>query len=347
MDNAFLSVIRNVDRMNDEWHKTKTGKAPTASVINLWREGQRMHNFLRDYKTNAAKEYREIASRFSGSYEKEQRMEYEERISSANKAVVSGYRKDIEEFIRDKTERLDGMLTTPPTTNQRELLDSLKLRVGNLSKAEAMRILPVFFDNYTALKAFQEICKDAGYKLYVPLPDVMQLYQDLEGFEKYMNQIADQIGASEPSYIAKSFFYDPDDPSYIEPAIARFSEAFDTVPQLQNHEMDSLTAGEQARINAMFKGIEKLDPNKFSDLIRISGMVQKIVKDHKDDMEMILRSPYGKYVELSTNLEMAKLEAIAEDKASKSESSKLHGGSKPLRTDGVSSSILSAPMYGR
>lgn len=332
MDNAFFAVCKNIDRMETEWRQTKTGTSPTASVVNLWKEGQRMHDFLRSYKREIAEEYNQIIVRFAGSYRVKQEQEYRDRLSFANEKVVEGYREDVRRFIADKTEKLDAMLTTPPTAEQRALLDSLKLRGRNLTKAEALRILPVFYGNYEALKAFQNICGEAGYKLFLPMEDAIDLYQILERFEEYMMRVAGQIGSenSDMDMSAGSFFYEPaDDPTYIEPAIAQFSNAFDSVPQLQNYDTVKLTASEQARLDTLFHGIEKLDPDKISDLIKLSARVQQIAKDHREDVPLILRSRYGKLLQMAVDLDKAKLEAIAENQPKENE--KLHGNTEPLR----------------
>lgn len=331
MDSAFLTMCKNIDRMETEWSKTKTGTAPTASVVNLWKEGQKMHTFLRSYRRDTKEQFDKIISRFAGAYRDKQEQEYRERIAYANEEVVKGYREDIRKFVADKTERLDIMITTPPTSNQRALLDSLKMRGTSLSRSEALRILPVFYGNYTALKAFEAICKDAGHKVYLPMEDAIDLYSILDQFEEYMNRIADQIGSEKPDYMAGSFFFTSEDPSYIEPVIAKFSSAFDSVPQLQSFTMDKLTAAEQAKISALFKGVDNLNPEKFTDLIKISNMVQKIVADNKNDIELILRSPYGKYARMAINLEQAKMEAMAES-LGENQNSQLHGNEEPLRT---------------
>lgn len=334
MDSAFLTMCKSIDRIETEWRnqKSKTGSAPTASVVNLWREGQKMDSFLRSYRRDTKEQFDKIISRFAGSYRDKQEQEYRERIAYANEEVVKGYREDVARYIKNKTDRLDEMLVTPPSENQRALLESLKLRGSHLSKAEALRILPCFYGNYVALKSFEAICNDAGYKLYIPMEDAMNLYQIIDEFKGYMERICNQIGADKQDYIAGSFFFTSEDPSYIEPAIAKFSEAFDNIPQLQNHSIDNLTAGEQARISTLFKGIEKLDPDKLSDMVKISAMVQKIVKDNKDDIQTILKSPYAKYVTMAVNLEKAKLEAIATDMSEKKQSDLIHENEAPLRT---------------
>lgn len=333
MDSAFLTLCKSIDRIETEWsnQKSKTGSAPTASVVNLWREGQKMHTFLRSYRKDTAEQFNQIISRFAGSYRQKQEQEYQERIAYANEAVVKGYKADVARFIQDKTEKLDAMLITPPTDDQRALLESLKLRGSHLTKPEALRILPCFYGCYTALKAFEGICNDVGYDLYIPGEDAMDLYQILDQFKQYMERICNQIGTDKPDYLAQSFFLTSDDPTYIEPAIAKFSQAFDSVPQLQSYDMDSLTAGEQARIASLFRGIEKLDPEKMSDMVQISALVRKIVKESKDDLPLILRSQYGKYVLMAADLEKAKLEAIAEKQSETKQSDRIHGSEAPLR----------------
>lgn len=311
MDGAFITLVRNIDRLEGEWNRKKSGKSATASVVGLWKEGQKLHSFLREEKRGYEEQYGKIASRFENSYRFKQRREFEEKVKDAFATVIAGYKADIDSFVADKTAKIDAMLVTPPTQNQRDLLEVLKMRGKSLSLSEATRILPVFYTNHTALEAFRAICKDAGFSLYTPGEDAINLYPILEEFKRYMYHVADQMGLDKPDLYAGSFFFIDNDPSYVEPAIEKFSQAFDTIPQLQNHSMDILTAGEQARINILFRGIESLDPEKATDMIQIVQKTEKIIADNPDDLQTIMKSPYGRFVDLCFNLRKAKLDAVA------------------------------------
>lgn len=312
MDGAFTTLVRNIDRVDEEWSRKKSGRSATASVVGLWKEGQKLHSFLREERHGYEEQFAKIASRFSNSYKQQQRREYEQKVNDAFNTVKSAYKADIDTYVDDKIARLDSMLVTPPSQNQRDLLEALKLRGKNLSLSEATRILPVFYDNYVALEGFRGICKDAGFNLYTPGENAMDLYPILEEFRAHMYRIADQMGADKSAdMFVRSFFWTSDDPNYVEPTVEKFSQAFDTVPQLQNHSMDILTAGEQARISTLFRGIESLDPDKATDMIQIVRKTEQIVADHPDDLQTIMKSPYGKYVDLCFNLRKAKLDAVA------------------------------------
>ena len=313
MDNAFSLVARSILELQDRYERQDFAKSSPKSAIGLWRKGQEMHTFLKEWIKERNAEFEKTAARFEQGYKMQQRNEFDQKMRDAVNDVVASFRKDVDAFIEDKTNRLDSMLVTPPTESQKNLLDAVAMRGSGLTQAEAMRMLPVLIDNYVATEAFRGLCEKAGFKLYTPGENAVDLYGIIEEFRMYMNRICRQMGVKDGSMdmMAGSFFMVFDDPNYVEPAIEKFSQALDAPAQLRNNDANTLTASESAKIRTMFSGIEKYDPEKISDRLQILRIVDKVTKDYPKDIPLILKSSYGKYLEMSFNLKKSRMDAIA------------------------------------
>ena len=311
MDNNFIFLVKAIDRVQDKWDLQNLGKPSPVSVIGIWRKGQEMHSFLKDWKKECNAEFEKKAARFESGYRRKQQAEYEALIKDAVSRVTEAYRKDIEHYIEDKTSRLDKMIVTPPKPSQKDLLEALEMRGSGRTKAEALRVLPVFLDSYVATEAFRGLCRRAGYNLYVPGEAATDLYAIVDEYRSYMNRICDQMGADKPDFMAGSFFWMSDDPNFVEPAVERFAQALDSPIQLRNDDENELTATEEAKIRTLFSGIEKYDPDKITDQLQIIQKAERIAKDYPDDVPMILKSQYGKYLELAFDIKKSRMDAVA------------------------------------
>lgn len=311
MDSNFNFLVKTIDRVQDKWDLQNLGKPSPVSVIGIWRKGQEMHSFLKDWKKECNAEFEKKAARFESGYRRKQQAEYEALIKDAVSGVTEAYRKDIDHYIEDKISRLDAMLVTPPKQSQKDLLEALEMRGSGLTKAEAMRVLPVLYDSYTATEAFRGICRRAGFNLYTPGESAVDLYGIIEEYGMYMNRICDQMGADKPDFMAGSFFWMSDDPNFVEPAVEKFSQALDTPIQLRNDDANELTATEEAKIRTLFSGIEKYDPDKITDQLQIIQKAERIAKDYPDDVPAILRSQYGKYLNMAFDVRKSRLDAVA------------------------------------
>lgn len=311
MDSNFNFLVKAIDRVQDKWDLQNLGKPTPVSVIGLWRKGQEMHSFLRNWRKERDAEFTEKASRFSNGYRMQQQKEYVKLIKDAIDGVKAAYREDIKNYCDDKENRLDAMLVTPPRQSQKDLLEALEMRGSGLTKAEALRVLPVFLDSYVATEAFRGLCRRAGYNLHVPGEAATDLYGIVDEYRSYMNRICDQMGADKPDFMAGSFFWMSDDPNYTEANVARFSQALDTPIQLRNDDANELTATEEAKIRTLFSGIEKYDPDKITDQLQIIQKAERIAKNYPDDVPMILKSQYGKYLELAFDIKKSRMDAVA------------------------------------
>lgn len=315
--NDFEVIERFGQELEAKWldNAVKNDKNK-KSFRGVQRELQTMNLFLRNEWKDADREYQRILENkkytpeFIGKKREIITAQYQEKLDQ----VVTGTKVTIKQMIADKFKRLDKMLTEAPTAEQMALLQALQMRTGSLSKGELMKILPFFYRNYQAMRILETIAETAGKKIIIPLDgDVMDLYGLLDRGGQYLLGAADQLathGNPAPRY--KAFFYsDPENPGNADLHYQQFIDCFDVPAQLQDYIIDDkLTAAEQVKVESYFSRISDLDPTKGTDNLTILRETQQVMREHPEDLELMRRSDYGRYVK-----EVEELEAINRKKA--------------------------------
>lgn len=312
MDSTVRPVMDAIRRIQTEWNKIKPGKNKSGSVYGLWAEAREMKTYLDQKRREIEAEYQGLSKKLSPSFLQSQRRELDKEYDQAVEEIRDGFRKDIQAFVDSKTEKLDTMLVTAPAPEQRDLLSALQMRGRNVTKAEMFRIMPVFYNNYNSLKAFEQICRDAGQTVHIPVADSMEMYAGLEELQSYFLKITGEIGKPVVDAQYRPFFYtEPENPLITaDPNVTRFSNLFDNVEQLQDDSL-KLTYAEEAKARALFSSVESLDPEKPMDQIKIANLTDQILRDHPEDIALILRSDYAPYAKMALDLKQAKLDAKA------------------------------------
>lgn len=315
--NDFEVVMKFGQELEAKWldNAIKDDKNK-KSFRGVQRELQVMNLFLRNEWKDADREYQRILENrkytpdFIGKQREIITAQYQEKLDQ----VVTGTKATIKQMIADKFKRLDKMLTEAPTTEQMALLQALQMRTGSLSKGELMKILPFFFRNYQSMRILEAIAETAGKKISIPLDgDVMDLYGLLDRGGQYLLGAADQLAAhGNPSPKYKAFFYsDPENPGNADLYYQQFIDCFDVPAQLQDYTItDKLTPAEQVKVKSYFSRISDLDPTKGTDNLTILRETQQVMREHPNDLELMKRSDYAKYVR-----EVEELEAINRKKA--------------------------------
>jgi len=317
--NDFEVVMKFGQELEAKWldNAIKDDKNK-KSFRGVQRELQVMNLFLRNEWKDADREYQRILENrkytpdFIGKQREIITAQYQEKLDQ----VVTGTKATIKQMIADKFKRLDKMLTEAPTTEQMALLQALQMRTGSLSKGELMKILPFFFRNYQSMRILEAIAETAGKKISIPLDgDVMDLYGLLDRGGQYLLGAADQLAAhGNPSPKYKAFFYsDPENPGNADLYYQQFIDCFDVPAQLQDYTItDKLTPAEQVKVKSYFSRISDLDPTKGTDNLTILRETQQVMREHPEDLGLMKRSDYAKYVR-----EVEELEAINRKEAEK------------------------------
>lgn len=317
MDSDFIGVIRAADRMKSDWNKNRSGKSASSSILGLWREALESRQYTIKLKRVMEEEFSKNVSKYSSGFVQKQRWQMEDVYKERVAEIRKGYDEDVNKFYQNKEMKIDQMITEAPSTQQRNLLESLRMRGKNVTRGELLRVMPIFFNNYASMKILEEIGNNIGVKIHAPVADAMELLERLNDAKEYLIAAGAEFGKSgKPDMRWGPFYYvDPEQPDVsVDSSVMFFSGLFDTVPQLQDDDTDDLTAAETARLNTMFSEVRRLDPDgngkpEGMNAIKVANLTEKILMDNPDDLPLILKSRYGKYAQLALAVKKARMDA--------------------------------------
>lgn len=329
----FETMARFADDLQTAWTKTAAKPENKKSFKGLQLELQKMRRFLLNEQKDREAQYQEILEDgvFTPKHIGQKRAEIDEKYREAESAVIEGAKTDIRAMVADKYKRLDKMLCAAPTAEQTALLQALQMRGGNVSKGELTRLIPFFYTNYQGMRILESVALAAGYHITIPIDgDILDLYGTLDRAGNYLLDAADELGSfGKVTPRFRAFYYsDPKNPGNADPIFQQFIDMFDVPAQLQDYTVSKkLSAAEAAKVGTYFKklaaDLDDLDPSNMADSITILRETQQIMKKHPDDIELMKRSEYGKYVR-----EVEELEALNQKKAEADEQKKAAASDK-------------------
>lgn len=300
--NDFEAVARFTTELSNKWNKETVSVKNKHSFTGIQAELKVMKRFLENEHKEREAEFKRISSmrKYTNDHIQKKRRELDADFQASQDMVIDGVKKDIREMIADKYKSLDRMIADAPTPEQTALLQTLQMRGRNISRAELTKLMSFFYTNYQAMKCLEAVALAAGHRVHIPMGgDVMDLYGELDRAGEYLLRAADELkkpGKPDPVY--RAFFFDNEgNPGNCDFTFQRFIDTFDKPVQLQNYTISTaLSEAEQAMINTYFRSIDGLDPSNAADNITILRATDQIMKDHPDDVELMKRSAYAKYV---------------------------------------------------
>ena len=300
--NDFLTIQKYAQELSDRWNKVTVSQQNKNSFTGIQALLKSMRSFLQNERKEYEDRYSTLVKQdvYTSSKIRKERQKIDEEWQAEKEEIISGAKQDVEEMIAGKFRKLDAMLTEAPTPQQYDLLRAIQMRGANISRGELMKVLPYFFTNYQGMKILETIARASGHNIMIPISgDVMDLYGELDRAGQYLLGAVNELAKpGKPDIRYGAFFYaDPNQPGNADFTYERFIDLFDKPTQLQTYEISTaLSASEQAKVNKIFRGLDGLDPSNAADNLNILRMTQQIMKDHPDDLNLMKRSQYGKYV---------------------------------------------------
>ena len=194
----------------------------------------------------------------------------ESELKAEYETLVAKSRKEIEDLVAEvistKRTAVNRMLTTAPSREQIDLLQSLEMQGKSLSETEINVILPELTDNYRALKTMQSIAKNVGFNVVLPAQyNYEDIKQNLDRAEAYLNdRIKDMGRPVREWHLASDCFYGPikynlsaeewEKQKWEDPIYSEFAEVLDgnvqTAPIIEP--VKELTEAEAEILNGLF-----------------------------------------------------------------------------------------------
>jgi hypothetical protein len=237
---------------------------------------------------------------YADKYIRDKEAEFRNKEASIISEYVGEIKETAKKVIDKKKSAINSMLSTAPTQEQINLLQSLKMQGKSLSKAEIIAILPELANNYRALKTMQSIAEGVGYSVMLPSQyDYEEMSRSLEKVEQYLADRIDDIGkpAKEWSLASDCFFgsvkfnlsdEEWEKQKWEDPLYSEYAKVLDgniqTAPTVEP--VKELTKGEKMMLDRLFEGKVGED---LKESVREASESSNIA-------DLIKRSEYAEYL---------------------------------------------------
>ena len=295
---TFEELERSIRRVGDKWSAVNNDTDNSTRYKNQWV----MLNLLDQFVETEKKLYREKINDMRGTYAANFLAEQERKLFAEFNSFIEGEKAqkkaDIKALAEKKQNKVIGMLTTTPSTEQVRLLNILQMR-NDIDVVELHHILPTFFDNYQAMRVLDTIGKSNGITLKIPTQlDCRIMFENIKTATEYLLRAVDEIGKPKKYRDAKydAFFtYNADDPEKCyDPIFRNIIEVFDTVPQLNDckTEKTGLNSIEQTKIDWYFRDANTENEQKLIEY------TESVITTHPEIVPLLKYTPYGEYLDI-------------------------------------------------
>lgn len=168
------------------WEDGKISPNRTDSYFGIWREMNRCRQFFETERKDYDVRFKKFEEIYNAQVVAQHKGRFKDDFSKTTSVAIAAYRKMINEFTDKKHEQVTKMVRTAPSESMRNLLETLKLR-DDLDAVELQDIMPVFYENYHAIRALQTIGRLNGIHIYVPVQmDCAAMHRMIDEVREYL-----------------------------------------------------------------------------------------------------------------------------------------------------------------
>lgn len=293
----FERIQTTIRATRELWEKGKIKPGKTNSYIDIWRK----MNHYKDFMTNERKDYDREFGRLSDLYNPtviaQEKNHFNDEYGKLSAVVTAAFRNTINSFTEENHKRVSTMVCTAPSASMRDLLETLKMR-DDLSESELYDIMPMFYENYHAMRALQSIARQNGISLITPVQmDSVAMHEIIDKAADYLRGACAELltPKSDKTRYNDFFTTNPEEKDTIyAPAYQELVSVLDTVPQLQDFTATktSLSPLEKAKIDWYYR-----DTPKDTNLTQLAQRTKEIMEKHPEDIGLLKLSKYAECVE--------------------------------------------------
>lgn len=305
---SFEELENSVKQLNIKWGDLSKNRNKELTFAGIQNQLQSNYLFITNERKMLDEDILKLKDVWSNKVVAEHKENLIKQFDELVKKIIETAKQDIVSFTSSKLEKIYNMLITAPTEEQLRLLSALQMR-GDIDPVEVHHILPVFFQNYQAMKILGVISEKSGITLNLPVQlDCRTMYKTLDEASDYLINACDELCKKWDNVNIKyRAFYTSNskekDKQY-DPLYQQYINLFDSTPQLQDckTEKEHLSQSEKVRIDWYFKDVATLNPSDLGDDIAILRRVKEVMDAHPDMIQLLKLSTYKKYVtEIETN----------------------------------------------
>lgn len=281
-----------------EWERgaIKPGKVDTYAGI--WKEMNHYRYFMQNERNDQYAEFDRLSNLYNPSVVAREKSRFDGDFEKLSAVVRSAFQKMINDFTAERHKKVTAMLRTAPTESMRNLLETLKMR-DDLDEVELYDIMPLFYENYHAMRALQTISRQNGITLITPVQmDATSMHQAIDKAAEYLLGACDEMLKSKSKTTHYNDFFtvnEADRDKIYSPVYEEMVSVLDTVPQLQDFtaRKTALTPLEKAKIDWYFHDVPE-NANK----TQLAQHTKEVMEKHPEDVRLLKLSDYAEYVEI-------------------------------------------------
>lgn len=294
----FDELVRSIRSGRSDWEKG-THKRTGNSYAHIWQIMNNDHLFFNNERNDYQKKISDLKNTYHPDLIATQTERIEMEFNKMIAVVNAAYRSMIKEFTRGRHEQVTKMMRTAPTQSMLNLLETLKMR-DDLDAVELHDLLPVFFDNYHAMRALQTISRENGITLHAPVQlDCASMHKMIDEAEKYLlGACAEMCKPKNKVDIRYHDFFtvnNEEKDKVYAPTYQSFIEVLDCVPQLQDCsvEKNKLSPAEKAKIDWYYRDVAESATK--TDIVEHT---KSVMEAHPEIVALLKLSDYAEYVEI-------------------------------------------------
>lgn len=258
--------------------QSKINRLPKGKSLGAWSQlipaaKKEYENFVKECSEKKAYN----SSRYLPAVANEMNVKLDTDIAEVKELITKFLKDSLSEITGKMREAIKERTTAAPTTEQLNLLASL--RMGGVSESEVVNLVDRFSGNYQAMKAFSKICKENKIEAPFALQDVATLNTDLDKMEETFTECIDHLGNVNRSYNDAAFWREGGFANPFKRWIAQLdSNAWTSLPV--NAAGKAVKAGTIEANTKSYPGM--LTVRQAADLMGVSfGEVMQLAKDGK------------------------------------------------------------------
>lgn len=298
--NQFIEMEQLMNRLLESrkaWENgERTVKKPN-SYFGIWEAMTNSRTFYANERNDLEAQYKEMLDKYNPNRVAEYRRKGMDEFNKTLAVATHEFRTMITDFTESKHKEVTKMLRTAPTDSMKNLLETLKMR-DDLDAVELHDILPLFYENYHALRALQAISRQNGITLTVPAQmDSATMHQTIDEARDYL------LGACGEMYKPKDklslqyhafFCVNPDEKGKVlDPVYQHIIDVLDYIPQLQDiaTTKTGLNQLEAIEVEWIYRNLPKN-----SSKTQITQFTKSVMEAHPNKVGILRMSPYAEYV---------------------------------------------------
>lgn len=291
----FDEMSRTIKNMGAKWKQASANTDKKNTYAGIHKRMIALNTFLNNERKDMNNNLSAMRETYSDKLIATKRAELTKDFNELSANLAKDCRSEIKKLTDSKRDNIAQMLSTAPSDEQLRLLQVLQMR-DDLTDTELQNIVPVFFDNYNAMKVLQNIGKQNGISLHLPEQlDARAMFENVTKAEAELNEACKHIADdwhNVPIQYRAFFSENPEQPDFIQdPDYREIAATMDSVPQLQDVKATKteLTPTEKRKISYYYNDVGVTD----AELLQ---RTKEIMEKHPEDVELLKVSDYKGYV---------------------------------------------------